>query len=103
MAIIRLNGRITETGQLEVDLPDNLPAGEVSVTIEVDSESEIPWEKRPWTDEEIQTFLRVEPKSGAEIVAQLQRDGGWEDQDIHDGAEWVNEQRRKNHRNPLEW
>ena len=35
MATIRLVGRITETGKLEIELPDDLPAGEVQVTISV--------------------------------------------------------------------
>ena len=34
MATIRLKGKITEGGRLEVDLPDGLESGEVSVVIE---------------------------------------------------------------------
>jgi hypothetical protein len=45
----------------------------------------------------------VTPLSGAEIVALLEQEGGWEDLGITDGAEWVQEQRRKNERKFPKW
>ncbi len=45
-----------------------------------------------WTEEELAELMRVEPLTGAEIVAAGLL-GGWED--IQNGAEWVNEQKRK--------
>jgi hypothetical protein len=95
---IQLTGRITESGELKIDdLPEGLPPGEVQVTLEVEvpAEEEIPWEDRPWTDEEIKEMMTITPKTGAEIVARLEKEGGWEDKGITDGAEWVQEQRRK--------
>lgn len=47
-----------------------------------------------WSDEELDDLLTVEPLTGAEIVAQGLT-GTWDNLDIGDGAEWVNEQRRK--------
>lgn len=38
MATINLDGQITESGELEVDMPDGLPAGEVEVIIKVDTD-----------------------------------------------------------------
>jgi hypothetical protein len=35
MTVIELNGRITESGELEIDLPEGLPPGEVRVRIEL--------------------------------------------------------------------
>lgn len=35
MATIELRGHITKGGKLEVELPDDLPEGEVKVTLEV--------------------------------------------------------------------
>jgi hypothetical protein len=87
MVTIELAGRITETGRLEVELPQGLPSGAVRVILE------IPKEAQTWTDEEIEELMHVEPKSGAQIVANLSE--GWEDQDITDGAQWVEEQRHK--------
>jgi hypothetical protein len=48
---------------------------------------------QPLTDAEIEAHMRVEPKTGAEIVARLGE--GWEDQGITSGAEWVEALRRK--------
>jgi hypothetical protein len=95
MVTILLSGRITEAGKLEVDLPEGLPPGEVQVVIEMPVEEEQPLDERPWTAEEIREMMRIEPKTGAEIMARLEREGGWEDKGITDGAAWVEEQRRK--------
>ncbi len=35
MATIELNGRINEEGELEIELPEGLPVGNVKVTIEL--------------------------------------------------------------------
>jgi hypothetical protein len=51
-------------------------------------------EEAQWTDSEIAELMQVEPMTGAEIVA-AGLIGGWEDLHISDGAEWVNEQKRK--------
>lgn len=98
MTTIHLTGRITEKGELEVKLPEGLPPGEVEVTVEVPIQpEELPWEERPWTEEEIQEMLKPRPpKTGAEIAAEIERDGGgWEHYGITDSAKWVEEQRRK--------
>ncbi|MCQ3930640.1 MAG: hypothetical protein DPW16_09275 [Chloroflexi bacterium] len=54
----------------------------------------LPEDIEPLTDEEIAEMLRPEPMTGAEIVA-AGLTGGWADMGIADGAEWVQEQRRK--------
>jgi hypothetical protein len=48
----------------------------------------------PWTDEEIAEMMKVQPMTGAEIVA-AGLTGGWRDLNISDGADWVNEQKRR--------
>lgn len=53
-----------------------------------------PEDVEPLTDEEIADMLRPEPMTGTEIVA-AGLTGGWADMGITDGAEWVQEQRRK--------
>ncbi len=99
---IQLTGQITETGELKIDdLPANLPPGQVQVTIEIPVSAEIPWEDRPWTDEEIRDMMMSTPKTGAEIVA-AGHTGGWEDYGITDSVEWLEEQRRKR-REQLGW
>ena len=95
MVLIHLKGRVTESGQLDVQLPPGIPAGEVDVTLEVANTDDLPWELRPWTDEELAELLKTEPKTGAEIVARIQKEGGWEHLGITSGAEWVEAQRRK--------
>ncbi len=85
--MIQLNGRITEKGELEVELPPGLPPGEARVTIEIPLEP-------AWTPEELDEALKVVPMTGAEIVA-AGLTGGWKDKGITDAAEWVEEQRRR--------
>jgi hypothetical protein len=89
MAIIELQGRITEEGRLEVELPVGLPAGEVWVTIDTTPTS-------GWSPQELAEALRIEPLTGAEIVA-AGLAGGWKDMGIVDSAEWVERQRRGRH------
>lgn len=86
MTVIHLNGRITEGGELELDLPDGLPAGEARITIEIGPES-------GWAPEEIEAAMRTTPKTGREMV-EAGLLGGWEDEGIIDGATWVEEQRQ---------
>jgi hypothetical protein len=99
MVSIRLKGRITENGDLEIKLPEGLPPGEVQVTVEVPAETnteELPWEERPWTDEEIREMLKSRhPLTGAEIVERLEAEGGWEDMGITDSNDWLEAQRRR--------
>jgi hypothetical protein len=84
--VIELNGRITEEGELKLDLPSGLPAGEARITIEIPSDTE-------WTSADLDRVLQTAPMTGAEIVkAGLL--GGWEDSGISDGAGWVDEQRQ---------
>lgn len=88
MAMIRLAGKITPQGKLEIELPSDIEAGDVIVTIDPDFDSQA------WTDEEIAELFRpVLPKTGAEIVARLlQESTGWEE--TEDGATWVESQRK---------
>ena len=87
MKTIQLDGRITEAGELELDLPEGLPSGHARITIEIAT-------REPWDLEELTGALKLEPMTGSEIVkAGLL--GGWENQEITDANEWVEEQRRK--------
>ncbi len=87
MTIIHLSGRITESGELELALPAGLPPGEAHVTIEVG-------EPEAWPPDDLAALLRVEPRTGTEIVA-AGLVGGWADQGIADSTAWVEEQRRR--------
>jgi len=93
MATIYLDGKITERGQLEVDLPAGLPAGKARVTIEVPSPD--------WTAEELAKALKVQPLTGAEIIA-AGLTGGWKEEEVESGAEWV-ERRRRERREQRQW
>lgn len=78
MVFIQLTGKINEKGQLEVVLPKGLSPGEVQVTIEAPSASS--WEEQPWTDEELADLMKVNPRTGTEIVEWLEQleSTGWE-------------------------
>lgn len=103
MVAIHLKGQIDENGKLNVDLPEGLSPGEVDITIELPSDDNVHTELRPWADDELAALMNVTPMTGAEIVAWLRETGGWEGQDIPDGATWVEEQRRRYQRNFPEW
>ena len=90
--MIRLKGFITEDGQLQVDLPEGLPPGEVEITLDL---STMDWESRPWTKVEIDELMQPDLKTGSEIVAMLQVMGGEGWDHIQDGAAWVEQQRRQ--------
>jgi hypothetical protein len=94
MTTLRLRGRITSEGTLEVDLPTPMPAGEAEVTIEISPEE-------PWSQQDLEDLLRPEPLTGREIVA-AGLAGGWEDLGIPDGQTWVEAQRRRRQGN-LKW
>jgi len=49
-----------------------------------------------WTAEELAELTRIEPLSGAEVIA-LGLTGGWSDMGIEDPVEWLAKQRRKNY------
>ena len=87
MATIHLQGKITELGTLEIELPAGLPPGDAQVTIELGPGHD-------WSTEELAEALRIEPLTGAEIVA-AGLTGGWKEAGIDDSLRWVEEQRHR--------
>lgn len=98
MTLIKLTGKINEQGELEVTLPKGLPHVAVNLTMELlDEAQNASWEDQPWTDEELEALLKTHPKTGAEIAAEIEAGligDGWSHIKVS-GAEWVEEQRRK--------
>ena len=92
MLTIHLDGHITASGELFIELPKDLPSGKVHVTIEMSTIDTSKAEN--FTEEEIKSLLTFTPKTGAEIVAAGLM-GGWQDMGIADPVAWVEEQRRK--------
>jgi hypothetical protein len=70
MTIVELKGRITNKGKLEVELPQGLPAGEVTVRIEVHDEDR---EHQPWTEDEIRELIKPKRQTFRELVAWLDK------------------------------
>ena len=65
--LVKLDGQITKDGQLVIDLPDGLPAGEVKVTLEIDVQQD-----DILTDKEIDALLSVTPaQTREERIARL--------------------------------
>ncbi len=58
-------------------------------------------EEIPWTPEEVSAMMKVEPMTGAQIVA-AGLTGTWADLGINDGSTWVNERKRRR-RERLSW
>ena len=87
MAIIRLKGILTETGEIKVDLPENWQPGEIEVLI--------PTEEMEWTEEELaelEELMKPEPVPASQIVT-AEEIGSWSD--IEDSVAFVEELRRK--------
>ncbi len=93
MTMIEVRGRINEHGQLEIELPEGMPPGEVRVIIEMAEGENLP----PLTEADLDDLLQTHPMTGAAIVA-AGLTGGWRDLDISSGEAWVETQRsrRKN-------
>ena len=93
MDIVRVKGTITPEGEIKVELPEGWQPGEVEVAVPV----AVP-EEAPFTEAELAEMMRFEGRSLGEIET-----GGWEDMDIPDSAEWVEEQRRKEQERRGNW
>lgn len=95
MIALKLRGKITPDGKLEVDLPAGVASEEVIVTVESVTADDTAWEETAWTSEELRELLTPEPKTGKEIAAWLESvETGWENLGMS-GEEWVEQQRRK--------
>lgn len=97
MIALKLPGKITTDGKLIVELPQDVEATDVLVTIEAVDDDEV------WTEEELAELHQLlamppEPKTGAEIVAELRNEPPIKFRGLTndmDSEEWVQEQRRK--------
>jgi len=107
---ITIKGYI-ENGELKVDLPENVPDGEVEVIIPVSGDEngdrsevfdEISWDTEAWTLVELDEMLTFQPSTLGEILSEGLV-GGWEDRGITDSVEWVLEQRRKRRERRGNW
>ncbi len=88
METIELTGRVTDRGELELELPTGLPSGDAFVTIDI-----VP-RNYPEIPKELRALLAVEPLTGAEIV-EAGLVGGWADEGLPNGQDWVESQRRE--------
>jgi hypothetical protein len=92
MIAIQIKGHVSVDGQLEFDIPANLPPGNVNITIEIPDA--LPEHSVELTHEEMADLLTFTPASGADVVA-AGLTGVWQDKGITDSVAWVEEQRRK--------
>ncbi len=96
MTIVELKGRITKKGKLEVELPAGLPAGEVTVWIEVHDEDR---EHQPWTEDEIRELIKPRRKTFRELVIWLDNNPSsepWGDlSDDESAADYIHRMRRE--------
>ncbi len=98
MTMLELQGQITEEGELIVRLPAGLPAGKVTVRIEVPAESP-DWEHQPWTENEIRSLMETKPMPRQEFLAWLDSNPSpepWGDlQDDEDAGDYIHRMRRQ--------
>ena len=96
MTVLELKGRITRSGKLEVQLPEGLPAGEVTIRIEVRGED---WEQQLWTEDEIRELIKPKRKTFRELVEWLDTNPPselWADlKDDEDAGEYIHRMRRQ--------
>lgn len=95
MVALRVRANVDADGKLILQLPADFAGEEVELNIEVAKPAQ-----ETWSEAELQSFLKeldaIKPtKSGADIVAWLHTQPAWEGPPLPDGAEWVEEQRRK--------
>jgi len=77
MDAIQLTGWINEKGELEIDLPSELPVGEVRVTIEPISAEEIAADEALWDEQFARSqdaLARMSEQAHAEYLAGLTED-----------------------------
>jgi hypothetical protein len=98
MISLKLPGKITADGKLVVSLPEDVEPADVVVTIETADITEAPWDEPLWTEAELAELLTPNPKTGAEIAAEILAEGPIALRGLTndmDSEEWVQEQRRK--------
>ena len=89
MAAIKLKVTIPESREVKIELPDTFPIGEAEITVEAArTEEEIPWEDRPWTQEELDEALHFTPSTMGEIL-ESGLVGSGADLEIEDSATYV--------------
>ena len=93
---ITIKGYIRD-GKIEVDLPENVVDGEVSLEVPITANAPDSTDHQPLTDEEIDALMHPNPKTGAEIAKSSI--GSWEHKGITDSVEWIAEQRRQRRKN----
>ncbi|MCC7446275.1 MAG: hypothetical protein IT324_02610 [Anaerolineae bacterium] len=77
MDAIQLTGWINDKGELEIDLPSELPVGEVRVTIEPISAEEIAADEALWDEQFARSqdaLARMSEQAHAEYLAGLTED-----------------------------
>ncbi len=95
MVALRVRANVDQNGKVIVQLPAGYAGKEVELNIEVERPAQ-----ENWSDDELREFLeeldQIHPaESGADIVNWLKTQPSWAGEPLSDGAEWVEEQRRK--------
>lgn len=60
--LIEIKGRINEAGVLEIELPEGLPSGEVTVKIEMTEIETSLWENAAWMKDEHAVYTPPRPR-----------------------------------------
>lgn len=84
MNVIHLKGIITQDRQLQLTLPNDIPTGEVDVTI---------YPTLSMEDTTLPATMPSKSATGADIVAMMEKENLWWDLEIEDGLSWVEAQR----------
>jgi hypothetical protein len=92
MFTIKIDGHVTDDGQLKFDLPADLPPGDVKITIEAVAPEVDPSEQ--FTDKEIAELSAIQPGTMGDIINDGLL-GIWADKGINDSVEFVDDLRRQ--------
>jgi hypothetical protein len=80
MTTLQIKGHITEEGELRVELPEDVQAGDVEITIRWDEAQETDDDIPPtFTDEELAELSKPEPTPFHLIETGIWQDSGIED------------------------
>jgi hypothetical protein len=89
---LRIKGQIKNGRLQSIDLPENVGDGEVEIVLTIAEkprpENGNEWKSQPWTEAELEEFLKPNPLTMGELL-ESGLIGGWKDRGIADSLEFI--------------
>lgn len=89
---LRVKGQVKNGKLQSITLPQHIGDGEVEIVLTLTEKapaaSKDEWENQPWTEAELDEFLKPAPLTMRELL-ESGLIGGWKDRSISDGLEFI--------------